>query len=190
MNPDPPERGEWGGRTPPLGIPEAALTDERDLRREGRVRRRSTLGGGRARLSAAAGDLRGGRESSRLALSGRSGFGAGRRPRHACGVSARAALAPLAVASGSKRRRCVERDGVGRAWEGCPGGGRGRRPPLGESGPRGSEGGGAAAAHWLPTRPPSSSTGAAAEMIVLSGCTGGGLPAGMPCDDCTEWMYW
>ena len=51
-----------------------------------------------------------------------------------------------------------------------------------------SEGGGAAAAHWLPTRPPS--TGAAAEMIVLSGCTGGGIPAGMPCDDCTERMYW
>ena len=43
------------------------------------------------------------------------------------------------------------------------GGGRGPRPPLGEPGPRGSAGGGAAAAHWLPTRPPS--TGAAAEMM-------------------------
>ena len=121
-----------------------------------------------------------------LPFSGSSGFGAGRRLRHACGVSSRAALAPLAVASGSKRRAWSATE-----WGGLPGGRArfsGQRPPLGESGPRGSEGGGAAAAHWLPTRPPS--TGAAAEMIVLSGCTGGGLPAGMPCDDCTEWMYW
>ena len=29
------------------------------------------------------------------------------------------------------------------------GGGRGQRPPVGRSGPRGSEGGCAAAAHWL-----------------------------------------
>ena len=51
-----------------------------------------------------------------------------------------------------------------------------------------SEGGGTVAAHWLPTRPPS--TGAAASMIVLRGCTGGGLPARVPCYECTEWMYW
>ena len=72
---------------------------------------------------------------------------------------------PLAV---SLDRSAVR--GARLSGEGCPGGGRGQRPPLGEPGPRGSEGGGAAAAHWLPTRPPS--TGAAAEMIVLSGCTG------------------
>ena len=74
-----------------------------------------------------------------------------------------AALAPLAVASGSKRRAWSATE-----WGGLPGGRArfsGQRPPLGEPGPRGSEGGGAAAAHWLPTRPPS--TGAAAEMIVL-----------------------
>ena len=69
---------------------------------------------------------------------------------------------------GSKRRAWSATE-----WGGLPGGRartRGKRPPRGESGPRGSEGGGAAAAHWLPTRPPS--TGAAAEVIVLRGCTG------------------
>ena len=49
---------------------------------------------------------------------------------------------------------------------GCPGGGgRGQRPPLGVVGGPWSEGGGAAAAHWLPTRLPS--TGAAAEMNIV-----------------------
>ena len=75
-------------------------------------------------------------------------------------------------------------------WGGLPGG-RTAPAPRGVGAPRFRRWG-AAAAHWLPTRPPS--TGAAAEMIVLSaGCTGGGLPAGragMPCDDCTEGMYW
>ena len=74
-------------------------------------------------------------------------------------------LAP-AVSSGSDHL-------AGRAteWGRLPrGGGRGQRPPpRGSRGPRGPKGGGAAAAHWLPTRPPS--TGAAAERMVLSGCT-------------------
>ena len=68
-----------------------------------------------------------------------------------------------------------------------PGGRRGRaraRPPLGGSGPRGSEGGGAAAAHWLPTRPPS--TGAAAEMMYrdvrrTENAQKSELPARVPC---------
>ena len=58
-----------------------------------------------------------------------------------------------------------------------PGGGRGQRPPVGWSGPRGSEGGCAAAAHWLPTRPPS--TGAAAERVLSARRMR--LPALEPC---------
>ena len=159
--------------------------------------RPTSLGGGRARLSAAAGAWGGGVSPPDLPLSGGSGFGADRRLRHACEGSSGSALAPLAVALDRSAVRGARLSG-----EGCPGGGRGQRPPLGEPGPRGSGGGGAAAAHWVPTRPPS--TGAAAEMIVLGedfrqgcramivlgGCTGGGLPAGMPCGDCTWWMYW
>ena len=55
--------------------------------------------------------------------------------------------------------------------EGCPGGVRGQRPPLGESGLRGSEGGGAEAAHWLPTRPPSTGAAIWMNIVLLSGCT-------------------
>ena len=111
--------------------------------------RPTSLGGGRARLSAAAGDLRWGRESPPdLPFSGSSGFGARLRLRHACGVSSRAALAPLAFASGSERCAWSATE-----WGGLPGGRARSAPALGESGPRGSEGGGAAAAHWLPTRP-------------------------------------
>ena len=66
-----------------------------------------------------------------------AGFRRARRWRH------------LAVASGSERRAWSATE-----WGGLPGG-------RVRSAPRGSEGGGAAAAHWLPTRPPS--TGAAAE---------------------------
>ena len=112
--------------------------------------RPTSLGGGRARLSAAAGAWGGGVSPPDLPLSGGSGFGADRRLRHACEVSSGSALAPLAVALDRSAVRGARLSG-----EGCPGGGRGQRPPLGESGPRGSEGGGAAAAHWLPTRPPS-----------------------------------
>jgi hypothetical protein len=42
----------------------------------------------------------------------------------------------------------------------------------------------------LVAHPPALNRSGCAEMIVLSGCTGGELPAGLPCDDCTEWMYW
>ena len=111
----------------------------------------------------------------------------GREPVHpACmrGFGGEAPRLAPAVSSGSDHLA-----GHATEWGGLPGGrARSAPAPRGVGAPR-SEGGGAAAAHWLPTRPPS--TGAApAEMIVLSGCTGGGLPAGMPCDDCTEWMYW
>ena len=49
-----------------------------------------SFGGGHAEVALVSARLRvpeGGRESSRLALSGRSGFGAGRFLRHACEVS-------------------------------------------------------------------------------------------------------
>ena len=54
--------------------------------------RPTSLGGGRARLSAAAGGLGGGVSPPDLPLSGSSGFGADRRLRHACEVSSRRGL--------------------------------------------------------------------------------------------------
>ena len=173
------------GRTPRVtGLPVIVFVIRRQC-----GARPTSLGGGRARLSAAAWDPRGGRESSRLAPSGGSGIGAGRAPLHACVVSVgkrRGVLGALAAASRSGRHAWRARDWVGEAARGAA---AVSAHPSGWPGPRGSEGGGTAAAHWLPTsRPPS--TGAAAAMIVLSGCTGRGLPARVPCDDSTEWMYW
>ena len=131
--------------------------------------RPTSLGGGRARLSAAAGDPRGGRESSQFAL---GQIGVRRGPispacmRGFCGEAA-AVLVPLAVASGSDRLawRATE-------WGRLPGGrGRGQRQPLGVvlvGAPR-SEGGGTCS-RPLVAHPPA---------LNRSGC----------CDDCPElWM--
>ena len=92
--------------------------------------RPTSLGGGRARLSAAAGAWGGGVSPPDLPLSGGSGFGADRRLRHACEVSSGSALAPLAVALDRSAVRGARLSG-----EGCPGGGRGQRPPPGSRGP-------------------------------------------------------
>ena len=63
-----------------------------------------------------------------LPLSGSSGFGAGRRLRHACEVSSRAALAPLLACGCRFRVDRVER----RAWSAIEWGGP---PPSGSRGP-------------------------------------------------------